>query len=73
MVTLEFIPNEDRVTPPIDATFSMMMLGSTPHGDAYTFAEYDQMFHKSGILAQRNARAGSDAATGNRILQVGIG
>ncbi len=49
VVTLEFIPNEDRVSPPMDATFSMMMLGSTPHGDAYTFAEYDRMFRKSGF------------------------
>ena len=48
-VTLEFIPNDDRVTPPIDAAFSMMMLGSTPHGDAYTFAEYDKMFHNAGF------------------------
>jgi ubiquinone/menaquinone biosynthesis C-methylase UbiE len=48
-VTLEFIPNEDRVSPPTDASFSMMMLGSTPHGDAYTFPEYDRMFRNSGF------------------------
>jgi 2-polyprenyl-3-methyl-5-hydroxy-6-metoxy-1,4-benzoquinol methylase len=48
-VTLEFIPNEDRVSPPIHASFSMMMLGSTPHGDAYTFSEYDRMFRKAGF------------------------
>ena len=48
-LTLEFIPNEDRVTPPIAASFSMMMLGSTPHGDAYTFSEYDKMFRNAGF------------------------
>lgn len=48
-LTLEFIPNEDRISPPIDASFSMMMLGSTPHGDAYTFSEYDRMFLKAGF------------------------
>ncbi len=48
-VTLEFIPNEDRVSPPIHASFSMMMLGSTPSGDAYTFSEYDRMFRKAGF------------------------
>jgi len=48
-VTLEFIPNEDRVTPPLEASFSMMMLGTTAHGDAYTFAEYDAMFRKAGF------------------------
>jgi hypothetical protein len=49
VVTCEFIPNEDRVSPPIDASFSMMMLGSTPHGDAYTFPEYDRMFGNAGF------------------------
>ncbi len=48
-VTLEFVPNEDRVTPPQAAAFSMMMLGVTPSGDAYTFAELDQMFRNAGF------------------------
>jgi len=48
-VTLEFIPNEDRVTPPIHASFAMIMLGSTPSGDAYTFAELDSMFRNAGF------------------------
>jgi len=49
VVTVEFIPNEDRVSPPMDATFSMMMLGSTAAGDAYTFSEYDRMFGNAGF------------------------
>jgi len=36
-VTLEFVPNEDRISPPDAAGFSMMMLGGTPGGDAYTY------------------------------------
>jgi ubiquinone/menaquinone biosynthesis C-methylase UbiE len=48
-VTLEFVPNDDRVTPPQAAGFSMMMLGSTPSGDAYTFAELDRMFRNAGF------------------------
>lgn len=48
-VTLEFVPNEDRITPPDTATFSMMMLTSTPSGDAYTFAELEQMFANAGF------------------------
>jgi ubiquinone/menaquinone biosynthesis C-methylase UbiE len=48
-VTLEFVPNEDRVTPPDAAGFSMMMLTSTPAGDAYTFAELKQMFANAGF------------------------
>jgi 2-polyprenyl-3-methyl-5-hydroxy-6-metoxy-1,4-benzoquinol methylase len=43
-LTLEFVPEADRVTPPISAAFSLMMLASTPAGDAYTFAELERMF-----------------------------
>ena len=48
-VALEFVPNEDRVTPPAAAGFSLMMLGTTPSGDAYTFAEYDRMLRRAGF------------------------
>jgi SAM-dependent methyltransferase len=46
---LEFVPNPDRVTPPGAAAFSMMMLGSTPSGDAYTFEELRSMFANAGF------------------------
>lgn len=48
-VTLEFVPNDDRVTPPISAGFSMVMLTGTPAGDAYTFPEFDRMFKNAGF------------------------
>lgn len=48
-VTVEFIPNEDRISPPMDATFSLTMLGATAAGDAYTFSEYDRMFRNAGF------------------------
>ena len=48
-VTLEFVPNDDRVTPPSAAAFSMTMLASTRSGDAYTFAEYERMFANAGF------------------------
>ena len=48
-VTFEMVPNEDRVSPPVPATFSMMMLGTTPSGDAYTFSELDRMFRNAGF------------------------
>ncbi len=48
-VTFEFVPNEDRVSPPIAAAFSMMMLGTTEAGDAYTFSELDRMFRNAGF------------------------
>ncbi|HXQ98584.1 MAG TPA: class I SAM-dependent methyltransferase [Candidatus Limnocylindrales bacterium] len=48
-VALEFVPNEDRVSPPVAAKFSMMMLGTTPSGDAYTHSQYQSMFRNAGF------------------------
>lgn len=48
-VTLEFVPNEDRVTPPVEASFALVMLGTTPAGDAYTFSEFERMFQRAGF------------------------
>jgi ubiquinone/menaquinone biosynthesis C-methylase UbiE len=48
-VTLEFVPNDDRVTPPDSAGFSLVMLAGTPSGDAYTFAELERMFANAGF------------------------
>jgi ubiquinone/menaquinone biosynthesis C-methylase UbiE len=53
VIVLEFVPNEDRVSPPVPALFSLTMLGSTPHGDAYTHAEYGTMFRNAGFEAPR--------------------
>jgi ubiquinone/menaquinone biosynthesis C-methylase UbiE len=47
-VTLDFVPNDDRVSPPMAGGFAMMMLGTTAAGDTYTFAEYKTMFHNAG-------------------------
>lgn len=49
VVIVEFVPNEDRVTPPASAGFSLVMLGTTPEGDAYTFAEYQKMLAEAGF------------------------
>lgn len=48
-ITLEFVPNEDRISPPDAAAFSVMMLGSTPAGDAYTFPELERMLQNAGF------------------------
>ncbi|MDY3558173.1 methyltransferase [Gemmata sp. JC673] len=48
-LTLEFIPNSDRVSPPPTASFALTMLASTAHGDAYTFAEYEGIFARAGF------------------------
>ena len=53
-LALEFVPNEDRVTPPLSAAFSLTMLAGTPGGDAYTYPELERMFANAGF-------AGSEA------------
>ena len=45
----ELVPNPDRVTPPTAAAFSMMMLATTPAGDAYTFAELESISTTAGF------------------------
>ena len=45
----EFLPNPDRVSPPTAAAFSMMMLATTPAGDAYTFAELESISKSAGF------------------------
>ena len=49
VMTLEFVPDEDRVNPPDHAMFAIIMLANTPAGDVYTFAEYDAMFREAGF------------------------
>lgn len=49
VLTLEFVPNDDRVTPRSEAMFAIVMLAATPAGDAYTFAELRGMFENAGF------------------------
>jgi predicted nicotinamide N-methyase len=48
---VEFVPDPDRVSPPIPATFSLKMLVTTPAGDAYTYADLDRMCREAGFTA----------------------
>jgi ubiquinone/menaquinone biosynthesis C-methylase UbiE len=48
-ITLEFVPNEDRISPPMAASFPLVMLAGTDSGDAYTFSEYEKMFRNAGF------------------------
>jgi cyclopropane fatty-acyl-phospholipid synthase-like methyltransferase len=49
VMTVEFVPNDDRVSPPPSAMFSLVMLAATPAGDAYTYAELKQMLENVGF------------------------
>jgi ubiquinone/menaquinone biosynthesis C-methylase UbiE len=46
---VDFVPNEDRVSPPAAAMFAFWMLASTPGGDAYTARDYDGMARSAGF------------------------
>jgi O-methyltransferase len=46
---LEFVPNDDRVSPPTAAAFSMIMLANTASGDAYTYREIEGMAKNAGF------------------------
>ncbi len=49
VVTLEFMPNEDGISPPMAAMFGMVMLVSTPKGRAYRYDELEAMHRAAGF------------------------
>ncbi len=49
-MTLDFIPDPERVSPPAAALFSLAMLATTPRGEAHTFADYEAMFRNAGFI-----------------------
>lgn len=49
VATVEFVPNDDLVSPPIAASFAMTMLANTERGDVYTFSELSAMFRQAGF------------------------
>lgn len=48
-VALGLVPNEDRISPPIAAAFSLVALATTGGGDSYPFSELDRMFRSAGF------------------------
>jgi len=50
-VAIEFLLNEDRVSPQFSAMFAFQMLGSTPHGEAYTAREFEDMGRAAGFAS----------------------
>lgn len=53
LAIVEFVPNPDRVTPRTSAAFSLIMLTATEAGDAYTFAEFEDMLQEAGFQQSR--------------------
>jgi SAM-dependent methyltransferase len=65
---LEFVPNEDRVSPPMAAAFSLTMLATTPSGDAYTFRELETIYRQAGF----ERVAGHPVPTGPHTVVMGF-
>ena len=65
---VEFVSNPGRVTPPQAAGFSLIMLATTPEGDAYTFEEYSSMLAEAGF--QRPTAHQLPASVNQAILAV---
>jgi ubiquinone/menaquinone biosynthesis C-methylase UbiE len=53
VVTLEFVPDDARVSPPHAVWFATVMLANTPHGDAYTIGELKRMHEAAGFTDVR--------------------
>ena len=51
VLVVEFVPNEDRISPPFPARFAFMMLGGTPSGDAYTASQFEKMREAAGFTS----------------------
>ena len=49
-LSVDFVPNEDRVSPAYPVMFAFQMLATTPGGDAYTASELDSMAKDAGFL-----------------------
>ncbi len=49
VLVTEFVPNADRISPPLPAAFALTMLLTTPRGDAYTAEELEAMAHQAGF------------------------
>ena len=49
VAVLEFMPNEDRVSPPASAGFVVNMLAGTATGDVYTFNDLQGMLKEAGF------------------------
>jgi 2-polyprenyl-3-methyl-5-hydroxy-6-metoxy-1,4-benzoquinol methylase len=68
VAALEFVPNEDRVSPPMSAAFSLTMLATTAAGDAYTLRELEAMYREAGF----GDVAGHPVPTGPHTVVTGV-
>jgi 2-polyprenyl-3-methyl-5-hydroxy-6-metoxy-1,4-benzoquinol methylase len=49
VLIIEFVPNGDRVSPPLQAMFAFLMLATTPNGDAHTLTDLHEIASEAGF------------------------
>jgi len=54
-LSVDFVPDEDRISPPVPVMFAFQMLATTPGGDAYTTSELDEMAKNAGFRGARTS------------------
>jgi SAM-dependent methyltransferase len=62
LALIDFIANDDRISPPDDAAFALTMLATTARGDVYTFREYRSMLESAGFRQVWQPAGAYDAA-----------
>jgi len=48
-VALQWIPDDDRLSPPSAPSLALSLLAETPSGDVYTYPELAEMFRRAGF------------------------
>lgn len=49
-VALQWIPEDDRLSPPNVPSLALSLLAQTPQGDVYTYGELAEMFRRAGFV-----------------------
>lgn len=49
-VALQWIPDDDRLSPPSAPSLALSLLVSTPQGDVYTYRELEDIFRRAGFV-----------------------
>jgi hypothetical protein len=60
---VELAPDDSRVRPSAPGWFAVMMLATTPEGDAYTLGEYKSMLEEAGFEAAAEHKVPASART----------
>jgi ubiquinone/menaquinone biosynthesis C-methylase UbiE len=55
-VIVDYMPDEDRLSPAYAAMFALMMLGTTPSGDSRTVPEYEALLREAGFSSWEATR-----------------